>query len=399
MLTTLFLGFSSGLPLLATGSTLQAWMTEQKVDLKLIGIFALVKSPYSFKFLWAPLLDRYVPPFLGRRRGWMLITQLLLIASFCALGSTDPVSSPWLTALFAVCVAFCSASQDIVLDAHRREILREDELGLGSALFVNGYRIGMIVAGAVALAMAERIHWPEVYFFLGGCMLVGIVTTLLCEEPANITPPRTLQHAVVEPFQEFFRRKEAFDLLIFIVLYKLGEMLASSMTMPFMLGIGFSKIEIAETAKAFGLVATILGGLSGGIVMLRLGVNRSLWMFGVLQAVGIFGFSLLAVVGHDMWLLAGVVAFENFTSGMATTAFLAFLAKLCNKQYSATQYALLSSFMSLPGIYLGAVSGLLAAQFGWFNYFVFCACVTVPGILLLTKVAPWHGSTDSQRTA
>ena len=390
MLVLFLMGFSSGIPLLLIGSTLRAWMTEEKIDLTVIGIFSLVGLPYALKFLWAPLMDRYVPPFLGRRRGWMLITQIALMAVISVLGFSSPAQMPWRVAVLAFLVAFFSASQDIVVDAYRREVLTDEELGLGSSLGINGYRIALLTSGALALFLADHFPWKVVYLLMAGLILVGIVTTLSASEPRrNITPPGSLKEALVEPFLDYFKRKEALGILAFVLLYKIGDQMASDMATPFYLKIGFTKTEIAAIAKTFGLGATISGALLGGILMLRLEINRSLWIFGFLQMVSTFCFSLLAQAGPSKPMLAGVIAFENLSGGMGTTAYAAFMASLCNVRFTATQYALLSSLIGIPRVFASAPTGYLAKHLGWSQFFIVCGLAALPGLLLLSRFAPW----------
>ncbi len=391
MLAVLLLGFSSGLPLLLIGGTLKLWMKDEGVDLAVIGAFSLVGLPYTLKFLWAPVMDRFVPPFLGRRRGWILLCQLALIASLSLLALTSPSRTPWLVAGAALLVAFFSASQDIAVDAYRRDLLRDEELGLGSSLAVNGYRVGMLVAGALAATLADRIPWRLVYLLMAGGMVVGVVTTLLAPNPEDdVLPPESIANAIVLPFVDYFRRPDAWIILAFILLYKLGDSMASEMLNPFYMDMGFTKTEIGTVAKLFGFWATIVGGLAGGVIILRLGIHRSLWAFGILQAVSTACFSLLSHVGHQLGVLAGVVAFENLSGGMGTAAYAAFMASLCNKRFTATQYALLTSLMGVPRVLIGATTGWMAKQFGWEVFFLLCTAIALPGLLLLFRVAPWH---------
>jgi len=392
MLVSLLHGFSAGIPLLLIGSTLQAWMTDANVDLTVIGMFSLVGIPYSLKFLWAPLLDRYLPPVFDRRRGWILIFQITLMVSIAMLGFSNPAASPMMIALMAFLVCFFSASQDIVIDAYRRELFEDDELGFASSLYVNGYRIAMLVSGAMALYLADHISWQMVYVIMSLMMLIGIITTIFApSSPTNLVPPKTLQAAVVEPFIEFFKRDGALMLLLFILLYKVGDSMASAMTTPFILKTGFTKTDIAAIAKTFGMAATIGGGLLGGIIMLKIHMNKSLWIFGILQAVSTFGFSILAMVGMNHYVLTGVIAFENFSSGMGTAAYAAFMAALCNKKFTATQYALLTSFMALPRTVISSGTGYMAKNLGWEMFFIVCTLAAIPGMLLLFKIAPWKG--------
>ncbi|MEA2040342.1 MAG: AmpG family muropeptide MFS transporter, partial [Thermodesulfobacteriota bacterium] len=391
MLVSLIMGFSCGLPLLLTISVLQAWMTEEGVDLTSIGMIALVGLPYTVKFLWAPFLDRFTLPFFGRRRGWLLVTQLTLMFSIAGLGLTDPGGNLWMVAFAAFLVTFFSASQDIVVDAYRREDLSDQELGLGSSLYVNGYRVGMLLASGGGLIMADHMPFSMVYLIMAGCMLVGVVTTLLAPEP--VTPagtPQNMKEAVIDPMVEYFSRQGALWMLAFILAYKIGDTMASAMTMPFYLDIGFSKSEIGTVVKLFGFWATIAGGLAGGVVMLRLGINRALWIFGFLQAISTAGFAVLARIGYSIPALSGVIAFENLSSGMGTAAFIAFMASITNKKFTATQYALLTSLMGVPRVLASAPTGFFAKNFGWAGFFIFCTLIAVPGMLLLLKFAPWN---------
>jgi PAT family beta-lactamase induction signal transducer AmpG len=393
MLVQLLTGFSSGLPLLLTGSTLQAWLKDEHVDLAAIGLFALVGLPYTLKFFWSPILDRYVPPFLGRRRGWMLLTQLAVAAAIAALGLSNPAVSPAGVAVLALAVTLASASQDIVLDAYRREALEDAELGFGTSVFVSGYRLAMLTSGALALALADRVPWRAVYFLMAGFMVVGVGTALLCREPVIETPPpRTLRDAVVEPFLDFFRRRGAWLVLAFIVLYKIGDQMASAMTTPFVLELGFSKTELAAVVKVFGLVSMIVGGLVGGIVMLKVGIRRSLWAFGILQALSVLAFAALSQAGRIYGVLAGAVSLENFSFGMGASAYAAYMASQTNKRFTATQFALLSSLTGIPRVLAAAPTGFLAKGLGWTGYFVFCAAAAIPGLVLLLWVAPWGRS-------
>lgn len=391
MLIIFLMGLSSGIPLLITGSTLQAWLKGAGVDLTVIGIFALVGLPYTLKFVWAPLMDRYVPMKLGRRRGWAALSQIGLVLSISALAFTDPVKAPWIVALLALVVSFFSASQDIALDAYRREALPDNELGLGSSLFVNGYRIGMLLSGAFALFLADQIPWKMVYLILASTMLLGLFVTWMADEPArDVAPPRTLKEAVVEPFLEYFKRRGALEILVFILLYKIGDAMASAMTTPFILDIGFTKTDIATIAKTFGMIATIVGALIGGLAMVRLGIKRSLWVFGILQAVSTLGFALLASAGLNYPVLASVIAFENLTSGMGTSVYVAFMATLTNKRFTATQYALLSSLMGIPRVLASAPTGWMAKNFGWETFFLVCTAAAIPGLLMLLRYRTWQ---------
>lgn len=391
MLVTLLMGFACGLPLLLTISVLQAWMKEEGVDLTVIGMMSLVGLPYTLKFLWAPVLDRFTLPFLGRRRGWLLIAQVTLIFSISGLGFSDPVKNPWMMAFAAFLVTFFSASQDTVVDAYRREDLPDEELGLGSSLYVNGYRVGMLLASGGGLIMADHMPFFMVYQIMAVCMLPGVVTTLLSPEPEiHVGTPKTMREAVFDPLIEYFSRRGALWILAFILFYKIGDTMASAMTIPFYLDIGFSKTQIGMVVKLFGFWATVAGTLIGGVIMLRLGINRSLWAFGFLQAVSTAGFAVLALFGPSLLLLSTVIAFENFSSGMGTAAFIAFMASITNKKFTATQYALLSSLMGVPRVMASAPTGFLAKNLGWETFFIACTLIAAPGMLLLLKFAPWN---------
>lgn len=390
MLVAFLMGFSCGLPLLLTITVLQAWMKEEGVDLTVIGIMALVGLPYTLKFLWAPFLDRFTLPFLGRRRGWLLVAQLALMCSIAGLGTTNPVSHPWMVAFAAFLVTFFSASQDIVVDAYRREDLSDEELGLGSSLYINGYRIGMLLASGGGLIMADHMPYSLVYAIMAVAMLPGIITTLLAPEPqTNMGTPETMKNAVIDPLVEYFSRNGALWILAFILLYKIGDTMASAMTTPFYLDIGFSKTEIGTVVKLFGFWATIAGGLIGGVLMIRLGINRSLWIFGFLQAISTACFAILAHIGHSIPTLSWVIGFENLSSGMGTAAYAAFMASITNKKFTATQYALLTSLMGVPRVMASAPTGFLAKYLGWESFFIACTLIAIPGILLLLKFAPW----------
>lgn len=390
MLVALLMGFACGLPLLLTLTVLQAWMKEEGVDLTVIGMMALVGLPYTLKFLWAPFLDRFTIPFLGRRRGWLLIAQAALFFSIAGLGLTDPKDNPWMVAFAAFLVTFFSASQDIVVDAYRREDLSDEELGLGSSLYVNGYRVGMLIASGGGLIMADHMPFSMVYLIMASCMLPGIITTFFAPEPeTEFGTPKTIKEAVFEPMVEYFSRQGALWILAFILLYKIGDTMASAMTTPFYLDIGFSKTEIGTIVKLFGFWATIAGALAGGVLMLRLGIKRSLWYFGFLQAMSTAGFAILARIGHSVPFLSAVIAFENLSSGMGTAAYVAFMASITNRKFTATQYALLSSLMGVPRVLASAPTGFLAKTMGWEGFFIGCTLIAVPGMLLLVKFASW----------
>jgi len=397
MLLMLVLGFSSGMPLALTGSTLSAWLVAEGVDIKTIGLYSLVGLPYAFKFLWSPLMDRFVPPFLGRRRGWMIITQLFLIFTISALGFFNPASMPLLVAAAALSLAFFSASQDIVLDAYRTEYLKPEERGAGVGVWIMGYRIALLVGGAVALILSDYVSWKTVYLSMGLFMVIGCIATLLAPEPLkidaardSIEPPKSLYEAAVAPFLEFFRRPGSLEILLFIILYKLGDIAAAQMTTPYILKyVGFSRTELGTIYKGFGMAATIVGALMGGALMSKWPLRRSLFVFGVLQGVSILAFILLDFTGREIWALAVVIGIENFCGGMGTSAYTAFLMGLCNRKFTATQYALLSSLMAVGRNVTGAPTGYLADAVGWVMFFVICTALALPGLLLLLRYDRW----------
>jgi MFS transporter, PAT family, beta-lactamase induction signal transducer AmpG len=389
MLVMLLTGFSSGLPLLLTGSTLKFWMREEGLDLTTIGFFGLVGLPYTLKFLWAPVMDRLVPSFLGRRRGWMLGTQISLMFAIASLAFTQP--SVHLPAIAVLCllIAFLSASQDIVLDAYRRESLSDEELGIGSSMFIYGYRMGMLAAGALALFLAdqESLSWNTVYFIMGSMMVIGIFTTWFAPEPAiPAPPPASWREAIMGPFMDFFTRPGSLMILLFILLYKVGDSMASEMLSPFMVDLGVSKTDYAVIVKVFGMIALIAGGLIGGLVVYRLGIVPSLFILGFLQMISTAGFVILAFTGNHLPTLTAVIAFETISSGLGQTAFVAFMASLTNKRFTATQYALLTSFMGIPRVFAGSTTGFLATWLGWEGFFILCTLLAIPGLLLIGQL-------------
>ena len=400
MLICVFTGFSSGLPLYLLLNLLPAWLRSEGVDLKTIGLFALIQFPYTWKFLWAPLLDRYVPP-LGRRRGWMLITQIGLLFSIAALGFLSPAAAldsiVWLT----VAIALFSATQDIALDAFRREILPEREMGLGNSVHVNAYRIAGLVPGSLALILADYLPWAQVFIITALFMLPGLLLALFAAEPLVARgAPKTLREAVVEPFHEFITRagwREAVLILAFIFLYKLGDSMCTALATPFYLDMGFAKSQIGVVAKNAGLWPAVIGGLLGGLWMVKIGINRALWLFGVVQLLSIFGFAWLAWLGPradvgavELAQLALVIGFEALGVGLGTAAFVAFIARATHPLYTATQFALFTSLAAVPRTFINATTGVLVEQMGWFGFFLLCAALAVPGMLLLVKVAPWQ---------
>ncbi|MEL4015601.1 muropeptide MFS transporter AmpG [Dryocola clanedunensis] len=382
----LILGFASGLPLALTSGTLQAWMTVENIDLKTIGFFSLVGQAYVFKFLWSPVMDRYTPPMLGRRRGWLLITQILLLISIAAMGFLEPGSQlRWMAAL-AVIIAFCSASQDIVFDAWKTDVLSAEERGSGAAISVLGYRLAMLVSGGLALWLADRfLGWQAMYWLMAALMLPCIVATILAPEPTDAIPvPRSIEQAVVAPLRDFFGRNNAWLILLLIVMYKLGDAFAMSLTTTFLIrGVGFDAGEVGVVNKTLGLFATILGALYGGVLMQRLSLFRALLIFGVLQGLSNAGYWLLSISDKHMFSMAAAVFFENLCGGMGTAAFVALLMTLCNKSFSATQFALLSALSAVGRVYVGPIAGWFVEAHGWPTFYLFSVFAAVPGILLL----------------
>ena len=393
MLICIFTGFSSGLPLYILVSLLPAWLRSEGVNLKAIGLFALINLPFTWKFLWAPLFDRFTPP-LGRRRGWLIISQSLLLVSIPIFGAFNPTLDIWTIAYLATIVAFFSASQDIVLDAYRRELLIDNELGLGNAVHVNAYKIAGLIPGSLSLILADHMAWSGVFMITALFMLPGILMTLFVKEPAlKAGAPRTLRAAVVEPFKEFIGRnglQSALLILAFIFLYKLGDSMATALATPFYLDMGFSKTEIGLIAKNAGLWPSVIGGLLGGVWMFKLGINRALWLFGAVQMLAILGFAWLATVGHSLLWLAVVIGVEALGVGLGTAAFVAYIAQTTHPLYTATQFALFTSLAAVPRTFANAATGYMVENLGWFKFFILCFVLAIPGMLMLIKVAPWH---------
>jgi len=393
-------GFSSGLPLFLLLNLLPAWLKTEGIGLKEIGLFALIQFPYTWKFLWSPLVDRYALPVLGRRRGWMLATQALLIGAIAAFGLVSPQEGLRMVSLIAIAVALLSATQDIVLDAYRRELLLDTELGLGNAVHVNAYKIAGLIPGSLSLWLADRLPWGEVFAITALFMLPGAIMTLLVREPdTGVRAPKSLQQAVVEPFREFVSRsgmRGALLVLAFIFLYKLGDSLCTALATPFYLEMGFTKSEIAIVAKNAGLWPSVIGGLLGGLWMVKLGINRALWIFGIVQLMAIFGFAWLAWLGPGpaspdrLLALAGVIGFEALGVGLGTAAFVAYIARTTHPAYTATQFALFTSLAAVPRTVVNASAGWLVAGLGWVDFFLLCALLAIPGMLLLWRIAPWN---------
>ena len=395
MLVTLGMGFVSGVPLLLTITLLQAWLTDEGVSKSTIGLFALVGVPYSLKFLWAPIFDRYVISKLGRRRGWILITQVLLIFSIIGLGMTNPAMNAANVALLAIFVTFFSASQDIVIDAYRRESLSDNEQVLGASSYVLGYRIGMLSAGAGGLILADLMSYQFVYLIMALVMIGGVLITLIADEPINFSEPSTFLDAVRNPFVEFFKRHgDSINnnisipilILLFILLYKVGDTMAHSLSTNFYLEMGYTKTEIGTVVKVFGLIATLVGAFIGGLLSIKIGLYKSLVSFGIFQAIATLGFVVLAISTKSLMLLASVITLENLAAGMGYTAYLAFIANMTNKQFTATQFALMTAIMSLPRTLFSGSSGFLVEILGWEYYFIFCSLIAFPALIILRNL-------------
>ena len=385
MLIVFAMGIASGLPLLLVGSTLKAWCTEAGLSLTTIGFFGAISVAYSLKFFMAPLFDFLIPPFLGRRRGWLFITQAGVVLSLAALSMFEPRLSTAMFAATAFSIAIFAAAQDIIIDAYRIEILHPSEFGLGNSLYIMGYRLAMAFAGYYALYLADFHPWPTVYLIMAASMATSLLTTLLGPEPQVEVTPKTWKEACIDPLLEFIRRPGVIWVLGFITLYKIGDVYASEMSMPFFLRIGFDKADIGAIAKIGGLLATIIGGFAGGIILMKIGMKKSLWLFGILQGISTMTLAVLAQVGPSIPVLWGVISFENLASGMGTAAYATYMASLVNKKYTATQYALLTSFMGLSRVF-ATPSGFLAEHLGWRTFFIMSGLGAIPGLLILLKL-------------
>jgi len=381
------LGFSSGLPVALTAGTLQVWLAKTGINLHTIGFFSLIGVPYTLKFLWSPFMDRFVPPWLGRRRGWIILVQFVLFLGISGMGFSSPAHTLAAIAGLAFFVAFASASQDIVIDAYRTDFLREEERGAGTAASIVGWRIGVLVSGAFALVLSDRIGWQSTYLLMAGFMVVGIVGAVFAPEPdTRVTAPRSMREAVWGPLTDFFSRPSAWMLLLAIVLYKLGDAYAGSMTSVFLIKLGFSASDVGKINKGLGLVSLLTGAAIGGSLMVRLGLFRSLLLFGALQFVSNLSFTALAWIGKSYPAMAFAVGFENLSSGMGTAAFVAFLMSLCNRRYTATQYALLSSLASLGRVFIAPTSGYVVESIGWAGFFSLAAITGLPGLALVWRL-------------
>lgn len=433
MLICIFTGFSSGLPLYFILSLLPVWLKTEQVDLKTIGMMSLIQLPFTIKFLWAPFLDRYSLPFLGRRRSWLFFTQIGLLIIMASYGFFQPKQDLYFIIGLSLLLTFFSATQDIVIDAFRREILNDNELGLGNAIHVNAYRIASLIPGSLSLVLSAHMNWSSVFWITALFMLPGVAMTLMVHEPKISTAaPRTLWGTVFLPFSEFFTRKglaHGLFVLLFIFLYKLGDSMATALASPFYLDMGYSAQDIGLIAKNAALWPAIIFGILGGIWMLKIGINKALWLFGIVQMVTILGFVWLSrngvfldsplfcqidawqngMVNMDMfwqataigsiqkWGLAIVIGAEAIGVGLGTAAFVAFIARETNPAYTATQFALLSALSAVPRTFVNASTGYLIESLGYYTFFWLCFLLAAPGMLLLFKAAPWHEKTDRQK--
>ena len=394
----IFTGFASGMPLYLLIQLVPAWMREGGVSLTEIGLFALIGLPYNWKFMWAPLMDRWALP-LGQRRGWMLVSQIALIVTIGLMGGFDPKEDIWTVAAFAAVVAFFSATQDVALDAYRRELLPDEELGFGNSVHIQAYRLSGLVPGSLGLILADFLPWSVVFWITGSTMLIGVGLTLAVSEPVrHVAQPKGIVEAVIEPFAEYLKRRgwqTVLPVLAFIFLYKLGDNMATALATPFYLDVGFTKTQIGLVAKNSGLWAAIVGGLLGGVIMIRLGINRSLWVFGVVQMVSIAGFAVLAEAGPSLVLLGLVVGFEYLGVGLGAAAVTAFIARESSRTFAATQFALFTAIATLPRTFANATTGAIVDAMGWTTFFVFCTTLAIPGMILLFWVAPWNGPDEA----
>ena len=401
MLICIFTGFSSGLPLFVLYQLVPGWLRDEGVSLAEIGLFSLIGIPYVWKFIWSPLLDRYSFGKLGRRRSWMMLTQVLLLGCIASFGFINPVMDIWSVAYLAAAVAFFSASQDIVLDAYRRELLPDNELGLGNSIHVQAYRLSGLVPGSLGFILADHMSWQHVFMIVSAFMLVGVLLTLCIKELVlEQSPPKTLKAAVILPFKDFIESKglkSAAYTLLFLVLYKLGDNMATALQTPFFIDMGFSKTEIGVVAKTSSLIAMTIGITVGGLVMIKLSINRALWLFGFVQIVSILGFAALAEIGNNTYALAIAMGFEYLGVGLGAAAMTAFIAKTTNPAFAATQIALFTALAVVPRTFANATTGVIVEQIGWTNFYFLCTALAVPGMLMLFKVAPWHESTNNLR--
>ena len=403
MLICIFTGFSSGLPLFVLYQLVPGWLRSEGVSLAEIGLFSLIGIPYVWKFIWSPLIDRYSLGGLGRRRSWMLVTQILLLLSIATFGWINPVANIWSVAYLAAGVAFFSASQDIVLDAYRRELLPDNELGLGNSIHVQAYRLSGLVPGSLAFILADHISWQSVFIIVASFMFLGILLTLFIKElETEHEAPKTLQEAIVLPFKDFINSnglKSAGYTLAFLVLYKLGDNMATALQTPFFIDLGFSKTEIGVIAKTSSLIAMTIGIIVGGLVMVKLSINKALWLFGLVQIISILGFAALAEIGHNNYALAFAMGFEYLGVGLGTAAFTAFIARTTNPAFAATQIALFTALAVLPRTFANATTGFIVEQIGWTQFYFLCTALAIPGMVMLFKVAPWHENENQETTS
>ena len=394
MLICICTGFSSGLPLYLLIQFVPAWLRSADIDLSTIGLINLVLFPYTWKFIWSPVMDRFVVPVLGRRRGWMFITQIALIVLMSMLSFYDPATDISHIIVIVAAIAFFSASQDIVIDAYRRELLPDDELGAGNGFYAQAYRISSFVPGSLAMILAGFYPWSVAHLSIAAFMLVGLVTTLMIKETSKAgEEPQTLRSAVVEPFVEFFQRQgwqQAVLILLFIMFYKLGDSMATALETPFFLDMGFSTVEIGSIAKIAKTIGATAGTILGGIDMIKLGINRSLWVFGVFQLISILGYVMLSMVGYNHLVLAIASGFEYFGVGLGSVALIAFMAKSTNRHFTATQFALFSSIAAVPRTFVSATTGYVIEAVGYTQFFLICFVCAIPGMLMLLKIAPWN---------
>ena len=402
MLICLLQGFSSGMPLYLLTQLVPGWLRTEGVDLATIGLFSIVTLPYTWKFVWSPLLDRYTLPVLGRRRGWMLLTQVLLLVVIGAFGTTDPAGNLTSVIVLVFLTSLFSATQDIALDAYRRELLPEAEFGTGNSVFVNAYRLSSLVPGSLALVLADAMPWSAVFWVVAAFMSVGILTTLMIPEVAGtVRAPLSLRAAIVEPFFEFFGRnplKTSLAILGFMVLYKLGDNMATALQTPFLIDLGFTLTQIGTIAKYSALWASIAGTALGGLIMMRLSINRSLWVFGAVQLTSILGYAALAHIGANPYALFAAISYEYLGVGLGTVALWAYMAKQTDIRFSATQLALLTSLTAVPRVFANATTGFIIDAIGYFHFFLVCALAAVPGMLLLLIVAPWSAPIGAPTT-
>lgn len=398
MALCLSLGFASGMPLFVVLTLLGAYLRKEGVNLKEIGLFSLIMIPYTWKFVWSPLVDRYNLFHLGRRRSWMLISQIAVFFSIFLLGQFSPKTSLSVIAVVSVILSFASATQDIVIDAYRREILTDRELGLGTSLFITASRASSLVPGGLSLVIAQFLSWSDVFFITAAFMLPALVVTFFIKEPETINAPRNLRQAIIEPFREFKDRrglKSMFLIILFVFCYKLGDSMATALATPFYIDLHYDLLTIGLVAKNAGLWSMLIGGILGGVIMLKTGINKALWYFGFGQLITILGFVILAHEGMgsdtapSVFLLALVIIAECLGAGLGTSAFVAFLSAQTNKTYAATQFALLTSLSAVPRTFCNATTGYIVEFMGWENFFIFCTVLAIPGMLLLLKVAPF----------